>query len=123
MKTILIAGGCGFIGSNLCKKLINHNILCLDNLHTGKIENIKNLLNKSNFKFISHNIINKINIEEKIDEIYNCACPASPEKYQDNPIYTLDVNYIGTKNLLELAKTKKSKFLQCSTSEIYVTLI
>ena len=94
MKTILIAGGCGFIGSNLCKKLINHNILCLDNLHTGKIENIKDLFNKSNFKFINHDIINKLNIEEQIDEIYNCACPASPEKYQNNPINTLDINYL-----------------------------
>ena len=119
MKTILIAGGCGFIGSNLCKKLINNNILCMDNLQTGSIENIKELLNKSNFKFINHDIINNINIEERIDEIYNCACPASPEKYQTNPINTLDVNYIGTKNLLELSKNKKSKFLQCSTSEIY----
>lgn len=119
MKNILIAGGCGFIGSNLCKKLINHNILCVDNLHTGKIENIKDLLNKSNFKFINHDITNELSIEQTIDEIYNCACPASPEKYQDDPIYTLDVNYIGTKNLLELAKIKKSKFLQCSTSEIY----
>ena len=120
MKNILITGGCGFIGSNLCKKLIiNNNILCIDNLYTGSIENIKDLFNKSNFKFINHDIINKINLEQEIDEIYNCACPASPQKYQNNPINTLDVNYIGTKNLLELAKIKKSKFLQCSTSEIY----
>lgn len=78
MKTILITGGCGFIGSNLCKKLIiNNNILCMDNLYTGSIENIKDLFNKSNFKFINHDIINKINLEQEIDEIYNCACSAS----------------------------------------------
>lgn len=121
MKTILIAGGAGFIGSNLCEYLHfkKNRIICVDNLYTGKIDNIKFLLEKPNFKFINHDITNKLNIEEKIDEIYHLACPASPEKYQKDSIYTLEINFNGTLNLLNLAKEKNSKFLLTSTSEIY----
>lgn len=121
-KTVLIAGGAGFIGSNLCHKLINDNnikIICVDNLFTGKIDNIRNLINKNNFSFINHDIINPLKIEENIDEIYNLACPASPSKYQIDPIYTLKVNFIGTMNLLNLAREKNAKILLSSTSEIY----
>ena len=120
MKTILISGGCGFIGSNLCKKLIiNNKIICVDNLNTGFIKNIKELLSNNNFKYINHNIINPLLIEENIDEIYHLACPASPPKYQKDPIYTLKTIFIGTMNLLELAKEKNAKILYTSTSEIY----
>jgi UDP-glucuronate decarboxylase len=121
MKTTLIAGGAGFIGSNLCEKLINdnHKIICVDNLLTGSIENIKHLLNNPNFTFINHDIIELLKIDDNIDEIYNLACPASPPKYQINPIYTLKINFLGVLNLLELAKLKNAKFLQSSTSEIY----
>jgi UDP-glucuronate decarboxylase len=121
MKTILIAGGAGFIGSNLCEKLLddNHKIICVDNLLTGNIKNIDHLLNNPNFIFINHDIIEILQIEDDIDEIYNLACPASPPKYQINPIYTLKINFLGVLNLLELAKSKKAKFLQSSTSEIY----
>lgn len=120
MKTILITGGCGFIGSNLCKKLIiNNKIICVDNLNTGFIKNIKELLSNNNFKYINHNIINPLLIEENIDEIYHLACPASPPKYQKDPIYTLKTIFIGTMNLLELAKEKNAKILYTSTSEIY----
>jgi len=121
MKTILIAGGCGFIGSNLCNYLLNKNnkIICVDNLFSGKIENIKSFINNNNFTFINHNIIEPLHIDSEIDEIYHLACPASPPVYQKDPIYTLKTNFIGTMNLLELARIKSSKILLASTSEIY----
>jgi UDP-glucuronate decarboxylase len=121
MKTILITGGAGFIGSNLCEKLLNDNnkIICLDNLFTGNIKNIEHLMKNPNFEFINHDIINPFDIDCDIDEIYNLACPASPPKYQFNPINTLKVNFLGVLNMLELARKKHSKFLQTSTSEVY----
>ena len=121
MKKILITGGCGFIGSNLCEKLLNNGnkIFCIDNLMTGYIKNVEHLLNNPNFIFINHDIIEPLNLDEDIDEIFNFACPASPPKYQKDPINTLKINFIGVLNLLELAKHKNAKFLQSSTSEIY----
>ena len=120
-KNILIAGGAGFIGSNLCKRLLfeGNKIICIDNLLTGKIKNIEELMIHNDFIFINHDIINPLIIDHNIDEIYNLACPASPPKYQKNPIYTLKINFIGTMNLLELARTKNCKILLASTSEIY----
>ena len=105
----------------MCIKLLRegNKVICLDNLFTGKMNNIKSLLNDINFKFINQDIINPIIIEENIHEIYHFACPASPPKYQIDPIYTLKINFIGTMNLLELAKEKKCKILLSSTSEIY----
>ena len=123
VKTILIAGGCGFIGSHLCKKLLeqNHKIICLDNLYTGYLKNINNILH--NITFINHDITNSLIspliITDDIDEIYHFACPASPPKYQKDSIYTLKINFIGTLNLLNLAKLKNAKILLSSTSEIY----
>jgi UDP-glucuronate decarboxylase len=121
MKTILITGGAGFIGSNLCEKLLNYNnkIICVDNLLTGNIKNIEHLLKNNNFKFINYDIIYPLEIQDNIDEIYNFACPASPLKYQKDPINTLKVNFLGVLNLLELARLKNAKFLQSSTSEVY----
>ena len=121
IKSILICGGAGFIGSNLCEKLLNdgHKIICVDNLLTGNLKNIEKLFINSNFKFIDHDIIDNLQLDDDIDEIYNLACPASPPKYQKYPIETLKCNFIGILNLLELAKKKKAKFLQTSTSEIY----
>jgi len=121
MKTIVITGGAGFIGSNICEKLLNdgHKIICVDNLLTGNIQNIENLLNHPHFIFINHDIIQPLEINEDIDEIYNFACPASPPKYQKDPIQTLKINFIGVMNLLELARNKNATFLQSSTSEIY----
>jgi len=120
-KRILITGGAGFIGSNLCEKLLNdgHKIICVDNLCTGNIKNINKFFVNANFKFINHDIINYLEIDEEINEIYNLACPASPPKYQKYPIETLKCNFNGVLNLLELAKMKGAKILQSSTSEIY----
>ena len=122
-KTILVTGGAGFIGSNLCEHLINSNdenyVICVDNLYTGNLSNISHLLNNERFKFINHDIINPLIIDGPIDQIYNLACPASPPKYQKDPIYTLKVNFIGIMNMLELAKEKNATILQSSTSEVY----
>jgi dTDP-glucose 4,6-dehydratase len=118
---ILISGGAGFIGSHLCDFLLErkHTIICVDNLLTGDIKNIKHHLKDRNFEFIKHDIIKPLKYKGKIDFILNFASPASPVEYMNYPLETLDVGSIGTKNLLELAKKKKAKFLQASTSEVY----
>ena len=122
-KTILVTGGAGFIGSNLCEHLITSNnenhVICVDNLYTGNLSNISHLLNNERFTFINHDIINPLFIAGPIDQIYNLACPASPPKYQKDPIYTLKINFIGIMNMLELAKEKNATILQSSTSEVY----
>lgn len=120
MKTILISGGAGFIGSNLCHILIHiHKVICIDNLYTGSIKNIESLLKHPNFIFINHNIIEPFTIQQKIDEIYHLACPASPKEYQKDPIFTLKTNFMGSLHMLELAKAHNAKILLTSTSEIY----
>jgi len=120
MKRILITGGAGFLGSNLCEKLIqeqeNH-IICLDNLYSGNINNIKKFENCSNFEFIEHDIINPIDI--RVDEIYNLACPASPVFYKREPLQTIKTSVYGIFNLLELAKRYNAAILHTSTSEVY----
>ena len=120
---ILITGGTGFIGSNLCKKLLleGNKITCIDNNFTGSIENVKDCLDNPNFTFINHNVIEPIQLENisKIDQIYHLACPASPKAYQSDPLFTLKTNIFGTINLLELAKTHNARILLSSTSEIY----
>ena len=119
-KTILITGGAGFIGSHLCKRLLNegNKIICLDNLFTGSENNISNLINNSDFEFVNHDIT-KPYYREEIDEIYNLACPASPIHYQINPIKTIKTCTIGVINMLGLAKKNNAKILQASTSEVY----
>ena len=119
-KNILVTGGAGFIGSHLCKALVNlgHNIICLDNLFTGSIKNISDLMKKSNFEFVNHDVVNSYH-NQKIDEIYNLACPASPIHYQHNPIKTVKTCTVGVINMLDLAKKNNAKILQASTSEIY----
>tara|TARA_Y200000002_G_scaffold374194_1_gene374517 strand:+ start:233 stop:1168 length:936 start_codon:yes stop_codon:yes gene_type:complete len=120
MNRILVTGGTGFIGSNLCEKLLedsNNYVICLDNNYTGNINNVTNLFSNSNFEFIYHDIIHPIFVE--VNTIYHLACPASPKDYQKDPIFTLDTNYIGTKNMCELAKRNKARLLLSSTSEIY----
>lgn len=118
---ILIAGGAGFLGSHLCDFFVskNHKVIAVDNLITGKRENIKHLIKNKNFKFIKADITKKLKISDKLDAILNFASPASPRDYIEYPLETLQVGSIGTLNLLELAKQKKAKFLFASTSEIY----
>ena len=135
-KTILITGGAGFIGSNLCSRLLKegNKVICVDNLFTGRLENLDFCTLKTsfsgevmndvkelneNFTFIKHDVIEPLTIDEPIDEIYHLACPASPPKYQIDPIFTLKTNFLGTLNLLELANQKKCKILLSSTSEVY----
>jgi UDP-glucuronate decarboxylase len=120
-KIILVTGGAGFLGRHLCKKLLenpNNKIICLDNLITGKESNIDELKVNPNFKFLQFDITKKIFLPH-IDEIYNLASLASPDKYKAYPIETIMVNFQGTKNVLDLAKTHNSKILLSSTSEVY----
>lgn len=118
-KRILITGGAGFIGSNLCKVLLNqgHVVFCLDNLQTSDYENVLKLEENKNFTFLQHDVIEPIDL--KIDQIYNLACPASPPLYQKNPIHTLKTSVLGMINMLELAYKNKATILQASTSEVY----
>ena len=119
MSRILVTGGAGFLGSHLCERLLDegNQVICLDNFSTGKHENINHLLNRSSFSLITHDITKSI--ELKVDEIYNLACPASPPKYQFDPIGTIKTSVVGAINMLELAQINNAKILQASTSEIY----
>jgi nucleoside-diphosphate-sugar epimerase len=120
-KTALVAGGAGFIGSHLCEALIGRGmrVICVDNLGTGKMENLKALKGNKNFTFIKADIRKKINIKGGIDYIFHLASYASPPYYQAKSIETLMTNSLGTFNLLELAVEKKARYLITSTSETY----
>ena len=119
MKKILVTGGAGFIGSNLCERLLNegNRVICLDNLFTGSIENIKHLLLNPNFEFVEHDIVDAFSAD--VEQIYNLACPASPPHYQHDPIKTFKTSVIGILNMLELAQSCGARLLQASTSEVY----
>lgn len=119
MKTVLVTGGAGFLGSHLCEKLVNdgHSVICVDNFFTGSKENIYHLIGNPKFEVIRQDICFPLYVE--VDEIYNLACPASPRFYQKDPIQTLKTSIIGSYNMLGLAKRTGAKILQASTSEIY----
>jgi UDP-glucuronate decarboxylase len=119
MSRFLVAGGAGFIGSALCKNLLDlgHEVLAVDNLVTGRKANINHLNDYKNFEFLRHDVTFPLYVE--VDGIFNLACPASPVHYQNDPVQTLKTSVIGSINLLGLAKRLGVKILQASTSEVY----
>ena len=116
---ILVTGGAGFLGSHLCDRLLKdgNEVVCIDNLFTGRKQNVAHLLANPHFEFVRHDIIDPFKFE--VDQIYNLACPASPVHYQYNPIKTIKTSVIGSINCLGLAKRVKARVFQASTSEIY----
>ncbi len=123
MSTILVTGGAGFLGSNLCRFLLKNvvgvQIICLDNLASGNLRNVTDLRSRPDFVFVKHDIVEPFKIDKKIDFIFNLACLASPVDYQKFPIKTLLTSSDGVKNMLDLAVVNKAKILHTSTSEVY----
>lgn len=123
MKRVMITGGAGFLGSNLCRKILveqpESEVICVDNFYTGRMKNIEPLIGNERFKLLEHDITEPLDFAEEIHEIYNLACPASPPHYQKDPVYTTKVNVFGILNVLELARKNNAKILQASTSEVY----
>jgi len=118
-KNILITGAAGFLGSHLCKILSENNkIIAVDNLLTGRLVNILDLIENNKIEFINHDIINMLDLDN-LDLIFNLACPASPPRYQSDPIHTIKTSVLGAINMLELAKKTGTRILQASTSEVY----
>src|SRR6266567_5188660 len=118
-KRIMVTGGAGFLGSHLCERLLadGHDVLCVDNFFTGTRDNILSLLDNKRFEFMRHDVTFALYVE--VDEIYNLACPASPNHYQYDPVQTTKTSVHGAINMLGLAKRTKAKILQASTSEVY----
>lgn len=122
METILVTGGTGFLGSNLCVRLIREGkrVICMDNNYTGRMENVAEIMEHPNFTFIKHDITEAVPELGKINQIYNLACPASPPAYQGkHSIETTKTCVLGALNMLELAKKNNAVILQASTSEVY----
>ncbi len=120
MKKILITGCCGFIGKNLSKSLAeNNHVLGIDNFYSSDRKALLKLNKLKNFEFLEENINTLNTLDYNFDIVFNLACPASPPKYQANPLFTMDTNYIGTKNILDLALKNNAIVIQASTSEIY----
>jgi UDP-glucuronate decarboxylase len=116
---ILLTGAAGFLGSHISKKLIDndHEVIGLDDLSTGSIKNIEQLLNHPKYSFIEHDV--RIPYQAKVDAILNFACPASPVNYQKDPVRTIETNFLGMINMLHLANETGARIIQASTSEIY----
>jgi len=121
MKTILITGAAGFLGSHLCDRFIKEGfkVIGMDNLITGNLENIEHLFSKKEFDFYNHDVTKFVHVADELDYILHFASPASPIDYLKIPIQTLKVGAMGTHNLLGLAKAKKARILVASTSEVY----
>ncbi|MCV2893425.1 UDP-glucuronic acid decarboxylase family protein [Lentibacter sp. XHP0401] len=120
-QRILVAGGAGFLGSNLCERLIanGNSVICLDSFLTGHKANVAHLIGHPLFKLIEHDIVLPLPEFGPVSQIYNLACAASPPKYQADPLHTFKTNVIGALNLLELAELYDARILQSSTSEVY----
>src|SRR3989442_10633708 len=118
---VLITGGAGFLGSHLCDRLIGmgHQVVCLDNLVTGSMDNLAPLLGHGRFTYVHYNVCDYLYVEGPLDAVMHFASPASPRDYLEYPIATLKVGSLGTHNALGLAKAKKARFLLASTSEVY----
>lgn len=120
-KTVLVAGGAGFVGSHLCDALLarGDRVICMDNYLTGSEDNIRPLTNNPSFRMIEMDICDVKHVDESIDQIYNLACAASPPQYQADPVHTMMTCVCGTANLLAIAEQHGASFLQASTSEVY----
>lgn len=118
-KRVLVTGGAGFLGSHLCKRLLEdgHYVIAVDNLYTGRIENIQPFFSNPDFEFVHHDITEPMDI--KVEEIYNAACPASPPHYQKSPTFTTKTCVQGLIHMLDMATKYHAKILQFSTSEVY----
>ena len=118
-KRVLVTGGAGFLGSHLCERLLieGHSVICVDNFYTGQKSNLSNLIDNNNFELIRHDITFPLYLE--LDEIYNLACPASPDHYQYDPVQTTKTSVHGAINMLGLSKRTGAKIFQASTSEVY----
>jgi len=120
-ERVLVAGGAGFLGSHLCRRLVEqgHEVICLDNFMTGRRKNVADLMDHPSFSLVRHDVIDPIRFDIQPTQIYNLACPASPRHYQADPVHTLRTCVDGAYNLLELARRSKARILQASTSEVY----
>ncbi|MEZ2410672.1 UDP-glucuronic acid decarboxylase family protein [Bosea sp. RCC_152_1] len=116
----LVAGGAGFLGNHLCERLLGegHRVICLDNLQTGSLENLRRFERESRFRFIEADVC-ELPARLRADYVYNLACPASPPLYQADPVHTMMTSVVGTRNLLEVARRSGGRMLQASTSEVY----
>jgi UDP-glucuronate decarboxylase len=118
-QRVLVTEGAGFLGSHLCERLIaaGCEVLCVDNLYTGRRSNVAHLLSEPGFEFIRHDVTLPLYVE--VDAIYNLACPASPIHYQFDPVQSTKTSVHGAINMLGLAKRVKARIFQASTSEVY----